>query len=324
MENNKKEIGGYLELETFKGNEFYPKAIPLDCGRNCLRYLIRSRRIKTIYLPYFMCSVVEDACKKENCEMIFYHIGKDLRPLNIGGIPSDGFLYLCNYFGQISNKEILDFKEQYENLIVDNVQAFFQKPIIGIDTIYTCRKFFGVSDGAYLFTNVKLNDDLIEDKSFSRITFLVGRYENNASDFYHLSRENNEMIGSGGVHLMSKLTHNFLRPIDYEKVKQIRTENFAYLNLKLRNNNLLHLKNIEGGYVYPFWVSKGAEVRDFLIKNKIYIPVFWPNVLDLPKSFLEYDMAKNILALPVDQRYGRNDMNLIVSALRRFGITSDR
>lgn len=41
-------------------------------------------------------------------------------------------------------------------IILDNTQSFFQKPISGIDTIYSCRKYFGVPDGAYLSTNILL------------------------------------------------------------------------------------------------------------------------------------------------------------------------
>ena len=39
-----------------------------------------------------------------------------------------------------------------KNLIIDNAQAFFAKPLLGIDTFYSPRKFVGVSDGGILAT----------------------------------------------------------------------------------------------------------------------------------------------------------------------------
>ena len=68
--------------------------------------------------------------------------------------------------------------------------------------------------------------------------------------------------------------------------------------------------------MYPLHVENGAELRKELQKEKIYIPTLWPAVLDICREGeLEYDMAKNILPLPVDQRYTTDDMQHIVQTL---------
>ena len=100
---------------------------------------------------------------------------------------------MVNYYGQISNEQIVYYKQKYGNIIVDNVQAFFQRPVDGIDTIYTCRKFFGVSDGGYLYTNTKL-DVLEKDYSYDRMQFLFGCLEKSANEFYDEYVENNKMF----------------------------------------------------------------------------------------------------------------------------------
>ena len=41
-----KEIGGYIELDTYTGKEYHEDAVALNCGRNALIYLIRAKRIK--------------------------------------------------------------------------------------------------------------------------------------------------------------------------------------------------------------------------------------------------------------------------------------
>ena len=43
-----------------------------------------------------------------------------------------------------------------KNVIIDNVQAYFQRPIEGFDTLYSCRKYFGVPDGAVLYTDLEI------------------------------------------------------------------------------------------------------------------------------------------------------------------------
>ena len=59
-----KEIGGYFELDRYRLPMLHEEALALNCGRNCLSYLIEARNIKKILLPYFMCNVVSDTCKK--------------------------------------------------------------------------------------------------------------------------------------------------------------------------------------------------------------------------------------------------------------------
>lgn len=49
------------------------------------------------------------------------------------------------------DKYISEHPEQH--YIVDNCHSFYHKPNVGGNYIYSCRKFFGVPDGAYLITN---------------------------------------------------------------------------------------------------------------------------------------------------------------------------
>ena len=121
------------------------------------------------------------------------------------------------------------FKQKYGRIILDNTHAFFQKPLDGVDTIYSCRKFFGVPDGAYLSTDTVLNEELEIDVSKDRMVHILGRFEGNASDYYNDFKENDASFKLEPLKYMSKLTRNILGAIDYEKVKRTRNENYAYL-----------------------------------------------------------------------------------------------
>ena len=115
---------------------------------------------------------------------------------------------------------------------------------------------------------------------------------------------------------MSKLTHNILGAIDYEYVKRKREENFAFLAEMLGDKNPLGAKSNVGPYAYPFYIKNGIKVKRALAEKKIYVPTLWPNVLDMDGT-LEKDYAENILPLPVDQRYSREDMERIVYEVRK-------
>ena len=308
-----KEFGGYIEFEHNNGNEYYSDLINLNCGRNCLAYILKARAIRKIYLPYFLCNSVDDVCKKYNVKIEYYNIGQDFLPEFNKKVSDNEALYIVNFYGQIYDKEIKQYKEKYKIIIVDNAQAFFNKPIDDIDTIYTCRKYFGVPDGSYLKTDKKLEEELETDVSYQRMNFLLGRYEQGAEKFYSEYVDNNKLFKNEPIKYMSKLTHNLLRSIDYQFIIKRRTENFEFLNSKFKKYNKLNLSVPKGAFMYPLYIENGSEIKNELIKRKIFIPTLWPDVFDkTDKCAMEYDMAKNILPIPIDQRYNEEDMDYIM------------
>jgi hypothetical protein len=311
-------IGGYLGLDRYCLPMLHEEALPLNCGRNCLAYIIRARKIKKIALPLYLCDSVKDTCMKEGVDICYYNIDERFRPVNL---KADEWLYLVNYYGQFSTSDIEKYYRTYGKIIVDNAQSYFTEPVQGVDTLYTCRKFFGVTDGAFLYTDVELNEEIKLDESYNRMLFVYGRYERPASEFYDMYVRNNELFNTEPIKQMSRLTTNLLHGIEYEVVKNKRTYNYNYLHKNLKNINKLQLKEIEGAFAYPLLVDNGAEIRKQLISEKIYIPMLWPNVLeDVEPESLEYRYAENILPLPCDQRYGENEMKRICDLLEKVVI----
>lgn len=308
------EIGGYLEFETFYGPEFHLGAIRLNSGRNCLAYLIETRRIQNIALPFLICSSVINICNKYGVEIDFYHISEDFKPILDNNHANGVFLYIVNYYGQLTNEYIQQLAEEYRNIIIDNAQAFFQTPVLGVDTIYTCRKFFGVPDGAYLYTDALLGHDLKQDVSHNKMAHLLGRFEEDAASHYEEFKQNENALEQVPVMGMSKLTTNILRAINYSRVKGIRETNFNYLYHVLEEQNELKLHIPVGPFAFPYYANDGKKLRMELQDNSIYIPTLWPNVLDeCMKGSLEYQYAINILPIPCDQRYDTVQMRFLLS-----------
>lgn len=145
----------------------------------------------------------------------------------------------------------------------------------------------------------------------------MGRYERSAEEFCVEYAANNEYFESQPVKTMSKLTKNLLRGIDYIMVKEKRTENFRYLHQAFEKINKLNLHIPDGAFMYPLYLENGFEIRKELQKKKIYIPLLWPNVLEVcSKDSVEYQSAANILPLPLDQRYGIEDMKYMEEMIK--------
>lgn len=305
------EIGGYIELDTYTGKMLHNDGMKLNCGRNALAYLIKAKKIKKIYMPKFMCDSCDRVLADNGVKVVYYHIGLDFRPI-LSSRAQDTFLYIVNFYGQLSNEYI---KSLGANVIVDNAQAYFQEPIDGFDTLYTCRKFFGVPDGAILYTDKRIEIDIV-DQSYTRMNFLLGRYERTAGEFYQEYVDNNHLFNDEPIKYMSKLTDNLLHGIDYELVKARRTENFVYLHEQFNDVNKLKLDIPFGAFMYPLYLDNGIKLRKKLQDQKIFIPTLWPAVFNIcGEDELGYDMAENILPIPVDQRYTLEDMAYIVSMI---------
>jgi len=316
-----KEIGGYIEFEQYNYPMLHAEAIKLNSARNCLLYLIHARNIKKIMLPYYLCDSISRLCEENGVSIRYYCIGDDFKPFSIQP-KDDEWIYFVNYYGLLSNEFIMEFCNIYKKVIVDNVQAYFRKNIKGVDTLYSCRKYFGVSDGGILYTDASYNKNLRRDHSFERIHHLLGRYEISALTFYDEYQREEQKFYNSDLQFMSKLTENLLHSFAYDTVREKRNSNFITLHNELGEMNRLNFElEIDGPFMYPLYVEQGQKLRQYLIKNKIYISMLWPEVKKVcAEDSIEYSYAENILPLPIDQRYSTKDMNTIIDVIKSINM----
>ena len=315
-----KEIGGYFQLEEMPGEEYYPDLYRVNLGRTALLWLLKSRRCRKILLPYFLCGSVVHTCQENQIETEFYHLNEKLEVLYPKEqLPEGEYLYLVNYYGQLSDSRISEYKKIYGNIIVDHTHAFFQKPLKGIDTLYSCRKFWGVSDGAYLSTDAVLPMDKPVDHSNKRMGHILGRYEENAGVYYQEMLQNAARYEGMEIRRMSRLTENLLGAIDYETGRRKREENYRILSEALPSEFIFTRVTPEGPFVYPYYHKEGLKLRRWLAEHKIFVPTYWKNILEeCTESSLEYQWAADVLPLPCDQRYGKEEMQYMAERIKEW------
>jgi len=314
-----KAIGGYLELQMPLQEEFYPSLIKLNTGRNALEYILKVNGYTCIYIPYFTCEVILEPIKKLGIEYHFYTIDKDLDPVIDFKIEPNECLLYTNYFGikqaTINKLADLDF-----NLVVDNSQAFFSSPLPGIDTFYSCRKFFGLPDGAYLQCKIKSSTKFERDVSVDRMSHLLISIDQTIEKGYESFKKNNEALSNNPIKRMSLLTERLLKSIDYDECRLIRNRNFRILHEALSEKNQLSIDSsgINGPLCYPFLAVK-ENVKKKLIGKRVFVPVFWPNVFNWTtnKMFENY-LAQNLVPLPIDHRYNEEDMKRMINYLKQM------
>lgn len=321
-----KAIGGYFELADYEEeNHPFPHqdGLMLNTGRNALEYILRNiDNIKGIHLPYFTCEVVLEPLKKLHIPYRHYHINSRFEIADEINLKEGEYIIANNYFG-IKDAYIHGLSEKFgEQLIVDCAQALFAKPITGIKTFYSTRKFVGVADGGIVYPGhlkesiVKVNE---VECTIEHDKHLYLRKQFGAEVGFAEYQKNETKLDNQPIRWMSDTTKRILNHIDYLKIIFKRRANFSYLHEALKDKNFLELPEIDSfvcPMVYPFITRINRSLRQELIDNKVFVAKYWPNVHQLSTYETEFDLANHMVSIPCDQRYDYEDMKRIISIIK--------
>ena len=318
-----KAIGGYFELadKDCECGTMPVKGIALNTCRNALEYIIlQLPDAKRIFVPYYTCEAVIEPLKRLPVEYVFYHIDEQLEMVEEIDLKEGDYLITNNYFG-VKDAYITELADRYgERLIVDNAQALFAPVLPGIKAAYSTRKFVGVADGGFavvVSAESALTYEL--DNSSNHDSHLLIRKEKGAEAGFRDYQANECKLDNQPIRRMSPQTQFILSHIDYETVIQQRRQNYRFLSEALGEMNLIQLPFMDSfacPMVYPF-MTNDESLRARLIENKVFVARYWPNVLEwCSENELEYKLAKQIIPIPIDQRYGLEDMERIIEIIK--------
>lgn len=313
-------MGGYLPLELNEGKEYFSDIDEsyisrFNSGRAALYVALQYLRPKRVWVPVFYCPDVIRMLEQVSIEIKYYYIDEELMPKNLNCHEGDAII-VVNYYG-ILDRKIFNFIINKNNIIIDNSMAFFCKPILrpGIYNVYSCRKFIGVSDGAYLIGE-KFECTITKMiTSYQTSSFLLKSLECGTNAAYEENRENEEHLKNNYA-TMSYLTRRILQNADYATIKEKRKRNFMYIHQKLNKFQKLNF-SLDGEYPYCYPLYLDADIRTQLISNHIYIPTIWKECIDKElESLPEGKYSKYIHCLPVDQRYDQTDMEYMCKVIQ--------
>lgn len=317
-----KDIGGYFELETGKGGfEYHPTPYRLKSGRSALHLILNSIKPNLVYVPYYTCDSLLEPFNVSGCNYRFYEINEQLEPASLPELADGEYFLYINYFGlKDACTEALS-KKYKDKLIVDATQAFFMKGN-GVSWLFnSCRKFFGVPDGAYVYPLSGLTLPHQQQRNEHYITsHLTKRLSGQTKEGYTDFQTNEEMMNCDIIG-MSEFTKQILSEVDNSFVMSRRLANYNLLNNKLQHLNKLDLPEPAGmtPMMYPFLTDYKIS-KETLALNHIFIPTFWQEVLTRTQTGYEFEksLAANLLPLPIDHRYTTEDMELLVSFVTKM------
>ncbi|MDO4332600.1 MAG: hypothetical protein Q4C58_07900 [Eubacteriales bacterium] len=318
-----KEYGGYLPLELREGHELFDtyngaKVARFNSGRASIAAAVKSVHPQKLYIPYYNCAVVRETLAAEGVDYEYYYLDENLEPA-IEIINTDEWLIYVHYFGIASEEKMKKIADKYKNVIFDNTQAFFAKPILDGNcmNVYSPRKFVGLIDGGYLVWSGEreVSEDYPQDISWERGGFLLKSLELGTNAAYKDNLDSKVCLADG-IKRMSVLTRRMLKSLDYDDLAEKRDRNYRVLVKKFEDVNLLKVP-MQGfaPFVYPL-VIENSDLRRRVVEKKIYVPQWWKYLLDeVPEDSIESWLSQWLLPLPVDHRYNENDMEDMASII---------
>ncbi|MBQ7134375.1 MAG: hypothetical protein IJO20_07755 [Ruminococcus sp.] len=230
----------------------------------------------------------------------------------------DEAVVIVNYYGVMSNSRLFELSKKYANVIIDNSQGFFAKPINGCMNVYSARKFVGVPDGAYVIGKDadKYIDEYPQCFSSDTASFLLQRVEYGCEGKTYESRMKNEnRIDSEDAMRMSALTHAILDGTDYAHIAKKRRENFAIAHKLFHDVNCIdpsvYYDDSCVPMVYPLVIEDDTLLKR-LLENKHFQGHWWSYLLDeVEEDSFEYWVSRYIIPITIDQRYGEEELNFV-------------
>jgi hypothetical protein len=316
-------IGSFLELDLHFNNHLYSgdDVAMLNSARAGIWHACRVYGVKKVHIPYYECYTVADFLRSKGIEIFYYHIDNNFNPQTFTQEPNSAVV-LVNYFGLKSDGEMARSASAYSNVIIDNAQAFFAKPLDSALNIYSPRKFVGVPDGCYVVgDNARMYvEEYAEDHSSDTASFLFKRIEYGCENSYKDRMENEQRIDNSDICRMSTLSKAILGNAPYTYIASRRKENFDYAKEKFRGINMISdwidvtdSENVP--FVYPL-VVKDLVLVEKLAEKKIFTGRWWKYLLDIvPESSFEHLLSSYMVPIPIDQRYGREEIDYIYDVL---------
>lgn len=299
---------------------------------------------KKVLLPAYTCQTVIDPFLQEGWEIEYYNISSRLRIDTVDLIAKFNSFKpaLCvahPYYGADLNEEELNalsiIKSKNCVLVEDLTQCVFSEQRSPIFDYFTgsYRKWFAIPDGSFLIGNITVDNELEENEQFiqpmSDAMYLRGVFHHTGDvNIKEVSRRIGNIAihhisGEIVPHRMSDFSCSLLSKIDIEETKKRRYENYQYLYKSLQDNGICRpvkrgLEEITcAPLFFPIYVEERAAFQKKMAQQEIFAPILWP--VHTESVLINGNINRiysNILMLPIDQRYGVEDMQRMIDVIK--------
>lgn len=334
------------EAKTPKWLSKFGNVVLTSSGRGAITLLLHQLDTdkKTVLLPAYICDSVIMPFVELGYECHFYDVEKDLYAnidylLNFENV---GIFLHMGYFGFHTNSNlervINCFKEKSTVIVEDVTHTMFSNyERFSENDFYvgSIRKWFGIPSGGFLASKLGMdNKPLHKHERFNQIRkealLLKHKYIKTSElklkkKFLKRFSEAEEILDKDlASYSIDNLSTQLLNKLNTRELIKKRRQNYTYLKDNLEDvNSIKILFKVLDENICPLFFpilikEKRDQVKKSLIDAGIYCPVHWsiPKQIKVDKYKNSYEIYNSELSIPCDQRYGVEDMERIISAIK--------
>lgn len=314
-------------------------------GRGAITLLLQQiqPKKKSVLLPAYICESVILPFVELGYECNYYEVNEDLVPniKSINSFKDIGVFFHMGYYGFPTNsnlENVLKSLKLESTLIVEDVThtLFTSHDKSELNDYYVCsiRKWFGIPSGGFLASNNKLNKNISEEnfvfsnkrlEAFKNKDEYLKTHEFDLKEIFlrQFSEAESWLNKNFLPYRIDSLSLDIINTLNAEDLVNKRKENYKTLSDGLKNIDYLQplFRDIDEKICPMFFPillkEKRNRVRNILAKQGIYCPIHWPlpEQVDIDELTSTLSIYNSILSIPCDQRYGREDMERIISII---------
>lgn len=310
-----------------------------DTGRSALRLALldwrhaRSSRA-VVWVPSYVCASVGAAIAAAGLAATIYPDRPGLPSWPAPPMPAaEDIVVVIHYFGMVNRAACawLDTCPQRDwGLLEDCVQAPYSADagVRGDYAVASLRKWWPAPDGAVVCSRGPLaapglsppDERYISQRVSAKL--LNGNRECEAT-YLKWIEESEELLARAEPRQVSWISRYLLASADLQSAAAARRDNWSVLHQGLQAHERVRsvFEGLAAGEVplgFPVLVSAGLRdsLRAFLTHRRVFCPVHWK--LSDAHSTADRAMSDQMLTIPLDQRYGTDDMRALLSHIGEF------
>ena len=309
-----------------------------DSGRSALKAVVRSIGDGYVLMPEYICESVIQRFSAD--QIIFYKLKENLQ------IDEDDLLnkinsktavvYLMHYFGSLQQGKVLSLllseKEKYGFTIIEDTthSIFAEKNTLGDYCIASLRKWFALPNGGVLCSDKQVSYDEIprsadNDRVYAMILknlHLSGKLECKSEYRAMFNACEKKIDEQKEIKRASDFLEFLLNCNDINEMAKKRACNLKYLRSKLNFTGIREICDLTGSdcpFTLPIIVPDRDDFRRYLMEHNIYCAVHWPfDGLARDERPLAVFLSNSMLSLPIDQRYGEEEMDHMADVIGAY------
>lgn len=313
-----------------------------DSGRSALRAVVDKLSDSYILIPEYICESVIKCFPKD--KIVFYKLRDNLQIDEedlIDKINSNvSAVYINHYFGTVQNFDtlnaILKQKEKHGFKIIEDTthSIFSNKQTIGDFCFASLRKWFAIPNGGVLYSNSDLINRFCFDKicrskdnkkmyaMMLKTLYLNGQLYCNLKYREIFKECEKNLDEQKDIKRISDVAEFLLGCFDVGEMIEKRKQNYKYIKSEL---DCIGVKQVcefskeDCPYTIPILVPNRDDFRKYLSANNIYCAVHWPfDGFKSDERPLTSKLSDNIISLPIDQRYGEEEIEYLLKVIKDY------